>query len=114
MSSKPKVTNSSGNVFEDLGVPNATEEKTKVRLAMAINHTLFARRLRQAVAAKATGATQPQISAIANYKLDGFSEARLIELLKHLGKNIDILITDAEDGHGRVRVHENTREPEFA
>ena len=36
MSGSEGVTISGGNVFEDLGLPNAVENKTKVRLALAI------------------------------------------------------------------------------
>ena len=34
------VTQSSGNVFADLGLPNAEELKTKVRLAASLNRIL--------------------------------------------------------------------------
>jgi len=34
---KAEVVPSSGNVFTDLGVDNAEEKQTKVRLALAIN-----------------------------------------------------------------------------
>ena len=47
-----KVVASSGNVFADLGLPDAAELDTKVRLAVAVNRLLESRRLTQA-------ATQP-------------------------------------------------------
>jgi len=37
---KPEVIPSSGNVFADLGVRNAEEKQTKVRLAVAINQII--------------------------------------------------------------------------
>jgi len=39
---------SSGNVFRDLGLKDAEEKKTKVRLAVAINDILDRANLRQA------------------------------------------------------------------
>ena len=40
-----KVVASSGNVFADLGLPDAAELDTKVRLAVAVNRLLESRRL---------------------------------------------------------------------
>ena len=41
------ITPSSGNVFTDLGLANAGERQTKVRLALAINQIIERRRLSQ-------------------------------------------------------------------
>ena len=46
-----KIEASSGNVFADLGLPDAAQRDTKVRLTVAINRQLKSRRLTQAVAA---------------------------------------------------------------
>ena len=43
-----KVVASSGNVFADLGLPDAAELDTKIRLAVAVNRLLESRRLTQA------------------------------------------------------------------
>jgi predicted XRE-type DNA-binding protein len=48
-----KVVAGSGNVFADLGLPDAEELDTKVRLAVAVNRLLESRRLTQAAAATA-------------------------------------------------------------
>jgi predicted XRE-type DNA-binding protein len=66
------VVRSSGNVFRDLGLKNAEERKTKVRLALAINETSEQSHLRQAQAAARLGINQPKISALKNYRLEGF------------------------------------------
>lgn len=42
---------SSGNVFADLGLPDAADLDTKVRLAVKINELLAAQRLNQVAAA---------------------------------------------------------------
>ena len=62
---------SSGNVFADLELPDAAELDTKVRLAVAINRLLSARRLTQAEAAAALSINQPKVSALKHYKLEG-------------------------------------------
>jgi predicted XRE-type DNA-binding protein len=69
-----EIEPSSGNVFADLGLPDAVELDTKVRLAVAINQRLAARRMTQAVAATKLSINQPKISALKNYRLEGFSD----------------------------------------
>ena len=46
------VVQSSGNVFADLGLHDAGEKQTRVRLAVAINLIIEARHLSQAAAAR--------------------------------------------------------------
>ena len=63
------ITRGSGNVFADLGYPDADERQTKLRLAHAINGVIARRRLTQAAAAERLGVNQPKVSALANYKV---------------------------------------------
>jgi predicted XRE-type DNA-binding protein len=97
----------SGNVFADLGLPDATELDTKVRLAVAINRQLKSRRLNQAAAAAALSINQPKVSALKHYKLDGFSVERLMTFLTALGSDIEIRIRApkrASSAPGRILV----------
>jgi len=87
-----KVVASSGNVFADLGLPDAAELDTKVRLAVAINRLLESRRLTQAAAPTALSINQPKISALKHYKLEGFSVERLMTFLTALGSDIEIRV----------------------
>ena len=91
-SSSEKIQPSSGNVFADLGLPNAEELDTKVRLAVAINRELEARKLTQAAAAATLAISQPKVSLLRDYKLKGFSVERLLLLLTALGSDIEIRI----------------------
>lgn len=99
------VSDSSGNVFEDLGRPNAEEMKLKVRLATAINHAIEARGLRQVDVAREINAAQPDISALANYKLANFSVGRLVAYLTSLNRDVEIAIRPSQS-HGHVSVRE--------
>lgn len=106
MSRKLKVTKGSGNVFADLGVPDAAAEDTKMDLAVAINDAIEARGLLQAEAAELIGARQPHISALANYRLSGFSIGRLVDFLTALGRDVEIghrATRTGQPGHVRVR-----------
>ena len=49
---KEPVTRGTGNVFADLGFPNADERQAKLRLAYTLNQVLEGRKLSQADAAK--------------------------------------------------------------
>ncbi len=86
------VTRSSGNVFADLGLRNAGEKQTRVRLAVAIRQIIEARRLSQTQAAHLLNINQPKISALVNYQLDGFSVERLMHFLNALDRDVEIVI----------------------
>ena len=87
-----EITRGSGNVFADLGYPDAGERQTKLRLAHALNQVIARRRLTQAAAAGLLGVNQPKVSALANYKLEGFSVERLMTFLTALDRDVEIVI----------------------
>ncbi len=80
-----EVVQSSGNVFADLGLPDAAELDAKVRLGAAINQIVEQDGLTQAEVAVALGINQPKVSAFLHYKLEGFSVERLMRFLEALG-----------------------------
>jgi predicted XRE-type DNA-binding protein len=98
---------SSGNVLADLGLPDAAELDTKVRLAVEINRLIKDKRLTQVTAAECLDVSQPKISALKNYKLDGFSVERLMSFLLALGQDVEIRISPrrAARAAGRIVVH---------
>src|SRR5262245_3663066 len=87
-----KITRGSGNVFADLGFADAEERQTKLRLAHAINEAIKERGLTQTQTAKLLDASQPKVSALAHYKLDGFSVERLMMFLTALDRDVQIVI----------------------
>jgi predicted XRE-type DNA-binding protein len=91
------VTPSSGNVFADLGVPDAGIALAKANLAHRICEVIAERKLTQAKAAVALGLTQPKVSDLVRGKLDGFSVDRLLKLLNRLGQEIEISVRPARD-----------------
>ena len=101
---KPDVVSSSGNVFADLGVINAEEKQTKVRLAVAINQIIQGRKLSQAAAARRLKINQPKVSALSNYQLDGFSVERLMKFVTALDRDVDIVIRPKSRKIGRIAV----------
>ncbi len=101
---KGTVARSSGNVFADLGFANAGERQTKVRLAFAINEILERRRLPQTRAARLLGINQPKISALSNYRLEGFSVERLMHFLTALDKDVEIIIRSKPESRRAARI----------
>jgi predicted XRE-type DNA-binding protein len=96
----------SGNVFVDLGFPDAEERTTKVALAVEILRILAEHGLTQAAAAKLLGVNQPKVSALANYRLEGFSVERLMTFLTALGRDVNITIRPRRSvrAPGRIQV----------
>ena len=86
---------SSGNVFADLCLPDAEENKTKLVLALRLNERIKALGLKQADIAKRLGIAQPNVSALTNYRLDNFSSEKLMEFFNSLGYDVDVLIRPA-------------------
>jgi predicted XRE-type DNA-binding protein len=86
------IVRSSGNVFADLGLRDAGEKQTKVRLAVAIQQIIQTRHLSQTAAARLLDINQPKISALVNYHLDGFSVERLLHFLNALDRDVEIVI----------------------
>lgn len=92
------------NVFADLGYPDAVERQTRVRLAQAINAVIARQKLTQAAAAELLGINQPKVSALANYKLAGFSVERLMGFLTALGQDIEIVVRGKSTSRAAARV----------
>jgi predicted XRE-type DNA-binding protein len=91
---KIMTTPSIGNVFTDLGLPDADDLMAKANLALHIRHTIEARKLTQAQAARILGLDQPKVSSIINGRLDGFSTDRLMRFLNDLGCDVKISVSE--------------------
>jgi predicted XRE-type DNA-binding protein len=104
MAKSDVVTASRGNVFADLGLADAEELGTKVRLAASLNAILERRKLTQAEAARVLGVNQPKVSALKGYKLEGFSVERLMRFATALGQDVVIQIRPRAVARGVGRV----------
>ncbi len=97
MSTKFRVTKSSGNVFADLGLPDADLLLVKADLTMRISQIIRKRGLNQTKAAVLLGIDQPKVSALLRGQLDGFSIERLVRFLIALGCEIELKVKEAGD-----------------
>jgi predicted XRE-type DNA-binding protein len=87
-----KIEKSSGNVYKDLGLANPEQMFIKATLAAKISEILAQRGLTQVEAAKLLGIPQPKVSALLRGQFRGISEAKLLECLNRLGRDIDIVV----------------------
>lgn len=92
MSDDIKVTESSGNVFADLGYADPEEALAKAELARRISQIITKRHLTQAQAAEILEIDQPKVSNLIRGKLSGFSTDRLFKFLNALGRDVQIVI----------------------
>lgn len=89
---KETVDSGSGDVFVDLGFPDAAERGLRLRLAVLANELLAERGLTQNEAAALLGIAQPHVSELAHYKLGRFSSERLLHFLTLLSRDVEIRI----------------------
>src|SRR5260221_2265162 len=98
------ITESSGNVFADLGLPNPERELMKAELTLQIYRIIKQRSMTQAEAAKALGIKQPHVSLLMRNRAGSFSVGRLMEFLTALGHDVEVAIAPSRKKHGEMSV----------
>ena len=83
----------SGNVFRDLGRPNADVEQFKATFAAQIIKALDLQELSVRAAHERTGIAAADFSRIRNADLGRFTVDRLISILNRLGAHVDVKIS---------------------
>lgn len=99
-----EFTVSSGNVFADLGLPDANELLVKAELAAKVISEIERRRLPQVEAAGLLGVDQPKVSALKQGRLRGFSIERLLRFLLRLGQDVEIRVKPKPRSRGEARL----------
>ena len=90
--SEKKYETGSGNVFQDLGLPNAKEHLVKAKLVFKIDTILKKRRLKQVEAAELFGVRQPDVSKMLRGEFRQFSVERLLRFLVALDQDVEIVV----------------------
>jgi predicted XRE-type DNA-binding protein len=90
------VTPGSGNVFADLGLPEAEDRLLKAQLALKIQQLIEQKGMTQAEIAPLLGLDQPKVSNLMRGRLAGFSVERLFGLLNRLGHNVEVRVSEEE------------------
>ncbi len=92
MSPKKRYETGSGNVFKDIGVPNAEEHLVKAQLVFKIDAILTKRGLKQVEAADLFGVRQPDVSKMLRGDFRQFSVERLLRFLVALDQDVEIIV----------------------
>lgn len=100
------IERGSMNVYADLGFDNAEEMLVKAQLASKIGDIIRRRKLTQVQAAELLGITQPKLSGLLRGQFRGISEAKMLECLTRLGRDVKIVVKSAPrsraEGHVTV------------
>jgi predicted XRE-type DNA-binding protein len=83
---------SSGNLWADIGRPDAAELHARSQLMRRITEILRDRSLTHAQAALLLGTTRKLVSHLMNGKLSKFSIERLFSFLEALGHDVEIVV----------------------
>jgi len=86
---------SSGNVFRDLGFPDAEALKIKSGLAIEITRVIRRVGMTQQEAASQMGISQAKVSGLMRGDFSNLSETKLMECLNRLGYDIEIRLRPA-------------------
>ncbi|MCW5320970.1 XRE family transcriptional regulator [Verminephrobacter aporrectodeae subsp. tuberculatae] len=99
-----EIETSSGNVFADLGLPDA--EKLKIKSGLVIEITRAVRRLglTQEEAGRRMGISQPKVSGMMRGDFTNLSEHKLMECLNRLGYDIEIKVCPAAEPIGHLKL----------
>jgi predicted XRE-type DNA-binding protein len=92
MAKRIKFERSSGNVFADIGLPNAEEHLVKAKLVLKIDRLIAKRGLKQIEAARLFGVKQPDVSRMLHGDFRQFSVERLMRFLVALGQDVEIIV----------------------
>lgn len=99
-----QVEVSGGNVFADLGVPDADRLLIKSDLMIKIAKAIRNLGLSQEEAGRRMGLPQPKVSAVLRGDFTNVSERKLMECLTRLGYDIEIKVKRSRQTVGRLKL----------
>ena len=99
------VERGSGNVFADLGLPDAGAHLVKAELVSRIDAMVRRRGITQTECARPLGLSQPDVSRLLRGDFREYSLERLLHLLTTLGCDIDIVVRQPRStSGGKLRI----------
>ncbi len=88
----------SGNVFADLGLPDADQRLSRAKLGFHVHQLLTERKLKQRDIAALLGISQPEVSHLMNGHFNRFTTDKLLDFLKRLDRKVTIQISPHKPG----------------
>lgn len=89
---KHKITDSSGNIFKDLGLKDPDKLMARAETMYRVSQIIKEKNLTQKEVGKLLKLPQSKISNLLNGKLSAFSMDTLLNILNMLGKDVEIII----------------------
>ncbi len=90
-----EIEEGSGNVYADLGFADAEEMMVKAQLATKIGEIIKGRKWSQQRAADVLGIPQSKLSKVLRGQFRGISEAKMLDCLARLGRDVQIVVGPA-------------------
>ena len=97
-----EIEKSSGNVFADLGLPDADRRKIKSGLVIEITKAVRNLGLSQEEAGRRMGLSQPKVSGLFRGDFSNVSERKLMDCLNRLGFDVEIKVKPASEPVGHL------------
>ena len=104
MEKNEAVTVSTESAFHALGLPDADDLVLRAELLRKIADIIKERELTQTRAGELMSMDQPRVSALLRGKIIKFSTDRLLRALSDLGQDVELRISPARQGKGRLHV----------
>ena len=92
MTTRTKVEAGSGNIFADLGLPDAENHFLKAQIVSEIYRLTGERKLTQARAGKLMGISQPEVSRMFKGHFREYSIDRLMGFLTTFDRDVEIVV----------------------
>lgn len=104
MARKVKVDVGSGNIFADLGLPDANAHFLKAQIVSEIYRLTNERKLTQVQAGKLMGITQPEVSRMFKGQFREYSVDRLMGFLTGFDRDVEIVVRPHKKGGKAGRI----------
>lgn len=88
----PPHTKGSGNIFADLGLPNAEEHQLKAALVIQIKRLMAEREMTQIEAARLVRMKQPDLSKLLRGQFKLVSVEKLMRMLTAFDQDVEITV----------------------
>jgi len=99
-----EVETGCGNVFADLGLPDAEKLKIKSGLVIEITRAVRNLGLTQEEAGRRMGIPQPKVSVLLRGDFANLSERKLMDCLNRLGYDIEIKVKPTSEPIGHLTI----------
>lgn len=107
MTRKSKIEAGSGNIFADLGLPEAGPHFLKAQIVAEIYRLATAAKLTQTQVGKRLGVSQPEVSRMFRGHFREYSIERLMEFVTSFDRDVEIVVRPHRKSGkaGRITFH---------